>query len=278
MEITLHDDVAEFSRLVRPMLDADPLRHTILLTVLDGMVRDGRPAALMLTGCAEGDLAACALRSDGWGLLVSGVPAPFCGEVASALADVDLPGVTGPLPEAEAFTTEYARRTGAAIEVTMSLRLFVLDALVPPVVAGSMRLAVPADVDLLGAWRLAMAEEIGVGWQDPLSPTEIAARALRHGRGEILWEQGGIPVSYASVGRPLAGMSRVGPVYTPPQHRGHGYAAAATAAATHWALDAGAVQVVLFTDATNGATNRLYPRLGYRRVHDAVELAFRHRA
>ena len=30
----------------------------------------------------------------------------------------------------------------------------------------------------------------------------------------------------------IARMTRIGPVYTPPEHRGHGYAAAVTAAAT----------------------------------------------
>lgn len=41
-----------------------------------------------------------------------------------------------------------------------------------------------------------------------------------------------------------------------------------------WALDAGAVHVVLFTDLDNPVTNAIYPRLGYRPVHDAIDLAF----
>ena len=69
-------------------------------------------------------------------------------------------------------------------------------------------------------------------------------------------------------------MSRVGPVYTPPGHRRHGYGAAVTAAAARWASDAGARQVVLFVDEANPTTNRLYPRLGFRPVHEVVELSF----
>ena len=57
-------------------------------------------------------------------------------------------------------------------------------------------------------------------------------------------------------------MSRVGPVHTPPEHRGHGYAAAAMAVATRAALDAGAHEVVLFTDLTNPTSNRLCPTVG----------------
>ena len=58
-------------------------------------------------------------------------------------------------------------------------------------------------------------------------------------------------------------MSRIGPVYTPPEHRGHGYAAADTAAAARWALERGARQVLLYTDPANPTTtNRLYPPAG----------------
>ena len=72
-------------------------------------------------------------------------------------------------------------------------------------------------------------------------------------------------------------MSRVGPVHTPPEHRGHGYAAAAMAVATRAALDAGAHEVVLFTDLTNPTSNRLYPRVGFVPVaeHREVRLGAR---
>ncbi len=274
MEIARHDDVAEFARTVRPMLDADPVRHTILLSVLDGLVRGGERAEVLLTGRAGERIEACALRSSGMKLLVSGVPVRHGAAVAATLAGVRLPGVSGPRPEAEAFAVEYASRTGAGVELAMAMRLFALGELRRPTVAGSARLAQEQDIDLMGGWRAAMADEIGMGWHDPHTPAEVAASAQRLGRGEVLWEYGGEPVSYASVCRPVAGMARIGPVFTPPEHRGHGYAAAATSFASQWAIDAGADHVLLFTDAANQVTNRLYPRLGYRHVHDASDLAF----
>jgi predicted GNAT family acetyltransferase len=73
---------------------------------------------------------------------------------------------------------------------------------------------------------------------------------------------------------PAAGMSRIGPVWTPPEHRGHGYGSAATAAASRWALDADAAHVVLFTDLANPISNSIYPKIGYQPVHDVVDLAF----
>jgi predicted GNAT family acetyltransferase len=63
-------------------------------------------------------------------------------------------------------------------------------------------------------------------------------------------------------------------VYTPPECRGKGYGSAVTAAASQWALDAGAENVLLFTDLANPTSNSIYQRIGYRPVYDSTELAF----
>jgi predicted GNAT family acetyltransferase len=69
-------------------------------------------------------------------------------------------------------------------------------------------------------------------------------------------------------------MVRVGPVYTPPEHRGLGYAGAVTATVSRAALDAGACEVVLFTDLANPVSNALYRRIGYQPVSDRAVLSF----
>jgi predicted GNAT family acetyltransferase len=88
--------------------------------------------------------------------------------------------------------------------------------------------------------------------------------------GMTLWEADGVPVSMAGVTRQVAGMIRVAPVYTPPGYRRRGYAGAVTAAVTQAALDAGAGEVLLFTDLANPTSNALYQRLGYHPVEDRV--------
>jgi GNAT superfamily N-acetyltransferase len=92
--------------------------------------------------------------------------------------------------------------------------------------------------------------------------------------GITVWEAGGVPVSVAGRTRVVAGMVRVGPVYTPPEVRGHGYASAATAAVSQAALEDGLREVVLYTDLANPTSNALYQRLGYRPVEDRVVLSF----
>lgn len=76
--------------------------------------------------------------------------------------------------------------------------------------------------------------------------------------GLVLWEVDGVPVSMAGRTQALAGICKVAPVYTPPQQRAHGYGTAVTAAATRHAVDTGAPEVLLFTDATNPVTNSIY--------------------
>jgi predicted GNAT family acetyltransferase len=89
--------------------------------------------------------------------------------------------------------------------------------------------------------------------------------------GAWIWVDGE-PVSLAVRRAPAEGSARVGPVYTPPQHRGQGYGSAVTAVATQDVLDDGAVPV-LFTDLANPTSNAIYQRLGYRPVGDYVSVA-----
>jgi predicted GNAT family acetyltransferase len=83
-----------------------------------------------------------------------------------------------------------------------------------------------------------------------------------------LWELGGAPVSMAALTRRVAGMVRVGPVYTPPELRGHGYASAVTAEVSRAALADGAEEVLLCTDLANPVSNSIYQHIGYRPVED----------
>ena len=67
-------------------------------------------------------------------------------------------------------------------------------------------------------------------------------------------------------------------VRTPPEERGRGFAGAVTSAVSRAALDAGAEQVLLFTDLANPTSNALYRRLGYRPLGDHAALAIDARA
>ena len=67
---------------------------------------------------------------------------------------------------------------------------------------------------------------------------------------------------------------RIGPVYTPPDHRGRGYASNLTAFVSRTVLDEGRSFCFLYTDVANPTSNRIYQSIGYEPVGDAMMVAF----
>ena len=67
---------------------------------------------------------------------------------------------------------------------------------------------------------------------------------------------------------------RIGPVYTPPEQRGNGYATALVAEQSAWLLAGGRRFCFLYTDLANPTSNAIYERIGYERVADAAAYIF----
>ena len=200
---------------------------------------------------------------------------PAAAELARDLAAAGrrLTGVHAVQEAAEAFAAAWRDRTGDIVAVHRLMRLFRLGELIwpEPGPEGAARLAVRRDRDLLTEWFDAFVRDVG----DPPGQDHGAAVDQRLGYGGLaLWEVSGTPVSMAGVTRSVAGMVRVGSVYTPPALRGRGYAGAVTAAVSRAARDAGVREVMLFTDLANPTSNALYQRLGYRPVEDRVTFSF----
>jgi predicted GNAT family acetyltransferase len=87
-----------------------------------------------------------------------------------------------------------------------------------------------------------------------------------------LWEdERGEPVHLTGANPPANNVTRIGPVYTPAEHRGHRYASRAVAEVSQSYVEQG-VRCCLFTDQENPTSNAIYQRLGYRPVVDMVNL------
>jgi predicted GNAT family acetyltransferase len=276
MPWTTTRDPEEFLAAAGGFLRSRPVEHNLLLTITERLRRASQPAvgepALLGWWADEAGPQGAFSRTAGFPLAVT----PMSGEAADELADVlipPLPGIGAEVSAAERFARRWQGRTGATVSVHRRQRLYRLGELVPtdPPPPGQARLAVAADRDLLHAWHHAFLAELGsTSIQDV--PAQVADR-LEYG-GLVLWEVDGVPVSMAGRTQALAGICKVAPVYTPPQQRAHGYGTAVTAAATRHAVDTGAPEVLLFTDATNPVTNSICQRLGYRPAEDRLVLTF----
>jgi predicted GNAT family acetyltransferase len=185
-------------------------------------------------------------------------------------------GVNAYPETATAFGGAWREMTGGRVGVDTHMRLYRLAELSwpDPLPDGAPRLAAQGDAALLTDWFGAFTREA-----DPSRPADgedqSAAVAERLSYpGVTLWEADGEPVSLAGVTRQVAGMVRIGPVYTPPDRRGHGYGTAVTAAVSQRVRAAGAEEVLLYTDLSNPVSNSIYQRIGYRPVEDRVMLSF----
>ncbi|MFC9431742.1 GNAT family N-acetyltransferase [Streptomyces sp. NPDC056987] len=281
----LTDDVEEFRRAAGPYLAADAARHTILLTVSESLRAGGTGAGGAgpvrfgwWREAPDAPVTGTFLETPPHPPFLGTMPARAAAELARTLsatpaADGTLPsGVRGRVADVEAFGAAWpVRRTGAAdaspYQLADGMRLFRLGEPVPPDPApeGRARYAESRDIALAVEWLTAFAEEIG----EPAGTDRRAKAVARiEDRRLLLWEVDGAPVSLAGHAPLIAGQIRVAPVYTPPAHRGRGYAAGVTAAVGEAARQAGADEVLLFADNANPTSNALYQRLGYRPVEE----------
>jgi predicted GNAT family acetyltransferase len=240
--------------------------HPTVYPELDGwVVRDG-----------EG-VAAGALRTPPHNLVLA---APRRLETLDALAgaiEEVLPGVVGGTPEVDRFARAWANRRDATFVPRMEQRIYSLRELrPPPQIDGAIRPADETDRELLLGWLLGFARETrGGGSTDEHSMGQSIDMRLADAEGGFwLWEAAGRPVSVACAGGTTPNGIRISAVYTPPEHRNHGYGSAVTAAVSQLLLERGHRFCFLYTDLANPTSNAIYQRIGYEPVCDSRELAF----
>lgn len=206
-------------------------------------------------------------------LLLSRMPDAAARALGRALAraGVRVPGVMVEQAYADVFT-DALLGPAAACRVAVRTRMFELHAVseVPEAVGGP-RLAVADDEALLWRWLQAFCAEAA-----PHNPPPQVSNLRFHleKQAYLLWtDTVGEPVSVALRNRELPHGASIGPVYTPPEQRGRGYATSLVAELSRRVLAGGKRFTCLATDLANPTSNRIYPKIGYRPVADFVELS-----
>jgi len=285
--IEFTDDPEQFLTIVGTFLTQDPVVTTVIATVTRRLAERGG---------ADAPHRWWAVARDGRDQIV-GVAmrtAPFAPypayvlsmpeDAALALARMlhergeELGGVNGALPAARVVAEETARLSGGAASVHEHLRLFELgDLVLPESPPGRLRSATRGDAELCLGWfrDFAQAAAEQAGRHEPHAMEEFAMDEMlvRIDDGIIwLWEdEAGEVVHLTAANLPANGVTRIGPVYTPRDRRGHGYASRAVAEISQRYVEQG-VRCCLFTDQANPVSNRIYEAIGYRQVVDMVNL------
>ena len=244
---------------------------TVLMNIRAGLFDDRRPMFALGRG-ADGELGFAAFRTPPWPMLHGPLDPADAGDVIEAwlTEDPDLSGVTGPTEGTRALAEAWQARTGGRSTCRMREAMHTLSEVVDPArpATGMLRVADPGERALMVQWASAFAAEAGM----IDSGEEIVASRMRTD-GILVWDDGE-PVSMLGLQPEVAGVVRIGPVYTPPERRRRGYAGSAVAAASRRALAAGAHTCMLFTDLANPTSNKIYAEVGYRRIGGWEEYSF----
>lgn len=268
MEALAHNNIHDFAAIAGPLLRANPVHHSVHLTTMDLALRGETAATTLITLHDNGTLVGAVTRLQNRPLHIAAMPTEAVPALVAALRGQNIAAVTGPLDRVEAFRALW-REGGREI---YRLRLYQLGDLVVPAVPGEPRLASAEDDELITEWWVAFVAEL-----DGLE-REQAEAVMRTARdmpaGHVIWVVAGEPVAWAATTRPVDGVSRVGPVYTPPRWRRQGYGAAVSAAVCRWAREAGAEHVVLTADVFDPAPNAVYQGIGFRVVSDWTQYSW----
>lgn len=270
MPIVRHADPDDFLAASAPALAHNAAAASLFRAIALGVKR--RPPAaderVYLATLHQGVVVAAAVQRADHGLMVEAAEPGLAALFADDIADEHpaLQGVGGALAACEAFARRWRERTARAHVMRMHLRHHMLTEVAPvPGAPGAMRVATDADLDWLLDASLAFVAEARM----PDSPAQVRRSVpLLHAQARYrIWDDGG-RAAFAGWSDAGEGDARVGPVYTPPAMRRHGYATALVAAVSRELIGAGRLRLFLTTDVANSTSNAIYARIGYRSVSD----------
>ena len=283
MDVLRYDDPEAFRREGAPVLLADAARNNLPLGILQTLLDEPEVYPSFHLWLAVGDEgpAGLALQTEPHNVVLA---EPLDDAAVEALAEAavadgwPLPGITANLPWADRFARRVEDLTGRRAEHVLGEGVWELTSVADvPTPSGAVRLARPVGSRRVAALaRRVRGRGAATGASEGRDPSGDRARheARPRGSGYWLWEDP-TPVSVAGY-RDVPGVgTRIGPVYTPPEHRRNGYAARLVAELSSARLSGGQPACFLYTDLSNPTSNGVYARVGYLKVCDAVEYAFR---
>jgi uncharacterized protein len=283
MEVRTHRDAQGFLTAIEPLVGDDEARHNLILGIVGTLAAhpDRYPDYHLWTVEDADEVVAAAMMTPPFHL---GIARPRSRGALEALAShlhddgIRVPGVVGAEPEVEWFADIWTGTTAQPAHVERRegvYRLREVEALSRA--SGAPRVLGESDTDWAAEWMEAFVDEA--------LPNEPAARAtarrsIEHrldpsaDAGMWAWEDEGRSVAMAGYSGPTPNGIRIGPVYTPPEFRGRGYATTLVADMSRALLEEGRSFCFLYTDLSNPTSNAIYRRIGYEHVCDARNVRF----
>ena len=261
MNIARPGSLPEFVAQATPFLIAHEVEHGLLLGVALATTEPAADAYWSLV-LHHGAVIAAGLRTASILILSCEDAAGAMALVATDSASPQLRRIVGPPDSIERFIAASPQ----SWSLVMTQGIYECRAVaLPEKVSGVRRVAQPEDRKTLAAWAQRLHSE---ALNEHLAEEDALLRVANHiAHGAMhVWEDHRRIVSVAAAVAPTPHGIRINNVYTPPEHRGRGYAGALVGSLTQAMLESGRDFTFLHTDLSNPTSNQLYVRLGYRRV------------
>lgn len=279
MKLNYFEDANQYYEYVKPYLIQQESYHNLLFGVIEELRSQPEyftQSPYLVTVQENDRLVAVALRTPPRKLILSkSLDFKAFNTIAQDFQARQelIPGVMGPVDEAQAFTQAWQVVTGQSYRLGLQLRIYQLTTVNPVLKAnGNFRPATQTDCNLLINWLQALNQEaLGEVTEDDQA-FRIVKRYLKN-NALYLW-QDKVPVSVAGCSGATPNGIRVNFVYTPPQYRRQGYASSCVAALNQILLNQGRKYCFLFTDLANPTSNHIYQAIGYQPVGDMHEYLF----
>jgi predicted GNAT family acetyltransferase len=254
-------------------LEAHAAEHNVILSMCQAaerqMARGGEANMRFVTLFEDMEPVVSAVQMPPHNLVLSRASSDNIRYLVELMAERNpsFPAIVGPSDVAGAFAEHWAALTGQKAVEYMDQIIYSLHSVhFPEPVEGVFRLAREEDAPTIAAWMVAFARDV-LPKAEHLAAEEALAKArdrIEHGSIAV-WDVDGEIVSQAAVSGTDT-VARVNFVYTPPEHRGHGYASAVVARLSQQLLDQGRQMCCLYADARNTVSNAIYRKIGYEFV------------
>ncbi len=272
LKMLFSEDPAFVLKRADEFLSSKPVEHNLILSILHARVTHSDPGRYWIALSGE-TVVGLVVQSP---LEYPATLTPMEPRVVSAMVDaiseagVALTGVNGEAATAASFAGQWSERCKSAAIPFHGLRLYeFMEAGEVSRTEGRLRQAGREDRSLMIVWTRAFQDEIGE------SADDIELRVDRGlSAGQLwVWDKNGETMSMAANREPTEGVVRVAGVYTPPEKRSRGYAAACVHALSEHFQGSG-YRCILYTDLGNPTSNSIYRRIGYRAVAEAIRYRF----
>ena len=272
LKVLFSEDPAFVLTRADEFLSSEPVLHNLILSILHSRVAQSDAGRYWIAFDGEKTVGVVVQSPLEYPATLTPMEPRAVVAIVNTIAEagVALSGVNGNAATAASFAGQWSERCKSAATPFQGMRLYeLLEVGEVPDTEGQLRQAGPRDRSLMILWTRAFQNEIGESAAD----TELRVDRGLAARQLWLWDQNGETTCMAVGREPVQGVVRLSGVYTPPEKRKHGYAAACVHALSKHLRGSG-YRCVLYTDLGNPTSNSIYRRIGYRAVAEALRYRF----